>query len=94
MKVVVSSKTLANALSELDLENELVYNVVLENNILSINTDSKTVKVGVGTVVFSAAVPNQSDVKWDWVKRLVCAVEEQPITLHIFPTGINVLFQY
>ncbi len=94
MKVVVSSKALAKALGELDLENERVYNVVLENDLLSINTDTKTVKIGVGTFVFQAAVPDQSDVKWDWVKRLVSAVEDQPIALHIYPKGINVIFQY
>lgn len=94
MKVVVSSKALFNALSRLDLDSETVYNVVLDNDVLSINTYSKTAKLAAGTVVFQAAVPEQSSVRWDWVKRLVGAVDEQPITLNIFPKGINVTFQY
>ena len=99
MKILVSSKALAKKLSEIDFDNDRVYNVVL-NSIgntticeLSVNTNTKTVKVMVEVIVFQAAVKQDSR-RWDWVKDLLTKIDEQPIVLEIKESVINVILQY
>lgn len=93
MKVIVSSKTLYKRLSEIDFDKESVYNVVLEDNVLRINANTKSVEVYCETVTFKASV-KQANRRWDWIKELCNKVEEQPIVLEIYENGVNVIFQY
>lgn len=93
MKVIVSSKNLYKRLSEIDFNKESIYNVVLEDNVLRINANTKSVEIYCEIVTFKASI-KQENRRWDWVKELCSKVEEQPITLHISENVVNVIFQY
>ncbi len=93
MRVLVSSKNLSRALSEIDFKTDSVYNVTLENSELSINTQIKSVRVYVHVVLFKAAV-KQENRRWDWIKDIVSSADEQPIALDIHENCTNVIFQY
>jgi len=103
MKILVSSKALANKLSEIDFNNDDVYNVVLNPDKrvagvfgtceMSINTKTQSVKIMIEAIVFKAAVV-QENRRWDCIKDLVSMVADQPIVLHITENCTNVIFQY
>ncbi len=84
MKVLISSKSLSNALSKIDFKTDSVYNVTLENSELSINTQTQSLMIYVVVLEFEA----------DWINKLVSAVDEQPIALEIHENCTNVIFQY
>jgi len=99
MKILVSSKALANKLSRIDFDNDSVYNLVL-NPIgnttsceLSINTIKQSIKIMVESVKFQAAV-NQEHRNWDWIKQTLMAVNDQPVVLEITENCVSVIFQY
>lgn len=99
MKVLVSSKALANKLSEIDFDNDSVYNVALNpvgntnTCVLSINTTKYSVKITVESIIFKAAVI-QEHRRWDCIRDLVNKVDDQPIVLEINERVTNVIFQY
>lgn len=99
MKVLVSSKALAKKLSEIDFDNDSVYNVVLNpvgNTTtceLSINTTKYSVKILVESIIFKAAVI-QEHRRWDAIRDLVNKADDQPIVLEINERVTNVIFQY
>ena len=99
MKILVSSKALANKLSRIDFANDSVFNVVLNpvgnttSCELSINTNTQSIKIVVESIKFQAAV-NQEHRNWKWVMKLLSSVEEQPVVLEISEHVVNVIFQY
>lgn len=93
MKLLVSTKVLAQKLAELDLEKECVQNVVLNNSILRINTQTKSVEIWVDVFEFKAAI-KQDNRRWDCLKLLLAKAPEQPVVLQISENTLNVIFQY
>jgi hypothetical protein len=93
MKIVISSKYLASNLSLIDFEKETVQNLVLLSCNLTLNTEHQSITMSVETSGYNCTM-NQHDRRWDWVKKLVIKVEEQPIVLEITENILNVVFQY
>lgn len=99
MKILVSSKALAKKLSEIDFDNDSVFNVTLnpvantKTCELSINTTKHSVKIMVESIIFRASII-QEHRRWDCVRDLLNKAEEQPVVLHITEYCTNVIFQY
>ena len=94
MKIIVSSKQLAADLSLIDFDNDHVVEVGADENELIIDTqEGTTVRIGC-EMSQRTMIIKQENRRWDWVKRLVENVEEQPIVLDISENIINVIFQY
>lgn len=94
MKTVVSSKQLATNLSLIDFDSDHVVEVGADENELIIDTaEGTTVRIGC-EISQRTLIIKQENRRWDWVKRLVDNVEEQPIVLDISENVVNVLFQY
>ena len=106
MKIKVSSKELATKLSRIDFSENVVRSVSFTN----IKTISDTVKIyemklnlkdSYQTVIVE--INNTKDLKnfivqrynrWDLVRNLNMAINDQPITLEIKTEKLNVIFNY
>ena len=93
MKIVISTKQLAQDLSKIDFENEIVRQVRGEKNTLILCTDKQNVEIDCHIVEFEPRII-QTDTRWDWVKQIVEEVNEQPVVLLISEYNINVIFSY
>lgn len=93
MKILISSKQLAAELVKIDFGNETVMQVRGEGSNLVINTDKQTIEMWCEMLQFEPRV-RQENVRWDWVKRLVNVVEDQPIVLDIRENIVSVIFHF
>lgn len=95
MHFLISSKALAKLLSKLNLEKEYVTDIFLKG-------DEITILAVTNSVTFKAEIMStnnkdriyQHNRRWDWIKKLVTVVEDQPITLFITEGCVSVTFQY
>ncbi len=93
MKILVSSRCLATCMGKIDFEGgEYITSIKLNNDELIFFTENKSVSLIV-FVIISGDVSVRCH-RWDWVKRLVTKIEEQPILLDINNDFCNVIFQY
>lgn len=95
MKAIISSRYLASKLNEIDFTAKWIKDLYSENDktiVLHFNTDENiTLMCEVG---IRWPHMNQENVRWDWVKKLVNQVDEQPIILNINESRIEIIFQY
>ena len=97
MRAIISSKHLAEILSKIDFSNdEYVEGVYTENDTLHICTNRQVIPVGSEIIMNfqDDKKVEQENRRWDWVKKLVNQVDEQPIVLHIARNVVQVAFQY
>jgi hypothetical protein len=94
MKIVVSSKSLAICLNKLNLETEYVLSVTLKDKILRFNTLKHSVEIYVEPNTSEPTYIRQENRRWDWVKKLVNQVNDQPISVEISESSVNLIFQY
>jgi hypothetical protein len=103
MKVLVSSKYLYSKLRELDLENESVVRVmflkilrdVRYENSLVLVTQKNNVTIDVEPLGIIAPVTiDQTDRRWDWIKKTVVFIPDQPIVLEISEKEVNIILTY
>ena len=93
MKILISSKVLANTLNQFDLKNESIEYIVLDRNNIYFHGVFKVVKSECEIIVFTG-LAKQDGRRWDWVKELLNKVDEQPIVLVISEQKIDVIFQF
>ena len=93
MKILISSKYLATKLAEFDFETDTILAIRGEGSNLYLDGNKKTVEIWCDILEFNPRI-KQENRRWDWVKKLVDSVDEQPITLQITENIINVIFQY
>jgi hypothetical protein len=97
MKVLVSSKVLAEKLKPINFDIQDVRHVGLTMHTgfvaeLFLIAD-KSICIEVHVIEYGEAV-KQTSRRWDWVRELVSSVQDQPIVLHITEHCVNVIFQY
>lgn len=100
MRIVISSKVLANALERI-YPKDMVYCATVRNSKLILQTAND---INISIIVEAAKdfdtraaegeVMAQIDNRWDWVYDLVRRVQDQPIVLEIGQKKVNVIFQY
>ena len=90
MKLLVSSKYLAQKLAELDYET--VLRLDLNEKELTFVTANKSISMNVEVLRFESTV-NQENRRWDWVRNDVTAINEQPIILDISEKVVNIILQ-
>jgi hypothetical protein len=98
-RFLCSSIHLANKLREIqfeDGESVLFVSKKISEDVLLIETDCRDINVFVSFSPFveSGIKINQTDRRWDWVKDLLCKVDDQPILIEINEQIVNVIFQY
>lgn len=95
IKILISAKYLAKKLNDIDFETEYVTEVALgSKQNLIIKTTKKILDIPVEVLEFSAFGLRQENRRWDWVKKLVSQVDEQPIVLQITEGMAEIKFQY
>ncbi|MDD4972013.1 MAG: hypothetical protein PHT07_21510 [Paludibacter sp.] len=94
MKILVSSKSLADCLNKLDLEDEIIERIVPNADEITFITAYHSVKLLCGAITDFRPMIIQSGRRWDWIKKLVNVVDEQPIVVEINKERVNVIFQY
>lgn len=103
MKILISSKQLASDLNQINFQNDTVIGAYTMSNILNkstflvLITHHGHIMIGCQILQSSYGSDNilyQTDRRWDWVKKLVDAVKDQPIVLDIKETSVNVMFSY
>ena len=93
MKIIVSTKQLADKLNEFDFKNDSIQAVRAENSNLYLDSRNKTVEIYCEIIEFEARV-EQRGAKWYWLKDLVNKVDEQPVLL-VFTEGcVKIIFHY
>ena len=93
MKILISSKKLATGLKDIDFSSEAVFQVRGESSKIIISTEKQSVEIDCDILQFNPRI-RQVGRRWDWVRNLVNSVEEQPLTLEIKESVVNVIFQY
>ena len=93
MRILISSKQLATELNKINFEEEDVFQVRGEGSDLIICTNKQNIEIQCEILEFEPRIL-QEDRRWDWVKNLVNAIDEQPIVLDIHENAINVIFHY
>lgn len=93
MKVLVSSKQLADKLKEIDFNCDNVEYVSLEGDYLSLMTRTKVVELYVASDERNNTIV-QTDRRWDWIKETVSQIDEQPIVLDIQQWQTKVILEY
>lgn len=93
MKILISTKQLAQDLSKIDFETEIVRQVIGEKDKLILCTDEQNVEIDCHVVEIESIII-QENRRWDWVKQIVEQVNEQPVVLAISEHNINVIFSY
>ncbi len=93
MKVLVSSKSLYNVLSQIDFNTDSVRNVILNKFQLIINTYTQSVNVCIETRSQESTII-QENVRWDFIKSTVGKLDDQPIALDIHENVTNIILQY
>jgi hypothetical protein len=94
MKAIISTKYLAGILNEIDIDaNNAIrmqevprgINVLFGDDIVEINCE--VTKRGFH------AIKDQESARWDWIKKIVNQVDEQPAVLTISKNSIAIEFQ-
>jgi hypothetical protein len=97
MEFIVSSKNLATVLSRIDFENDNVNSVSYDllTSTLTIKTNLTSVDMKVTMLDRPIiTVMNQSNRRWDWLRKLCMSVEEQPIIIRISEMTLKITFEY
>jgi hypothetical protein len=90
MKIIISTLSLRNALNELD---ESVVSIETQGNSLKIKGKSKY-KYLYCEIRNGVPFLNQSLVRWDWVRKLMNQIDEQPALLEISDSQIDIKLSY
>jgi hypothetical protein len=93
MKIIVSSKSLAACLNKLDLESNHIERIVANGDELTFINRLQSEDLSC-VISFFQPMLRQIDTRWDWVKKLVNQVDEQPIVLNISENDVQVIFTY
>ena len=93
MKIIISSKTLANLLNKIDFENENVLQVRGEGSNFIINTNKQTLELWVEMIKFEPRL-KQENARWDWVKNLVNQIDDQPIVIGLSENSVQIIITY
>ncbi len=95
MKILVSSKHLYEKLSEIDFYSDKVVSASVSERVFTITTSTKQIYLHSEPIAFVRdKYIRQESRRWDFVKKLVDSVGEQPIVLEIYEGVTNVIFQY
>ena len=95
MKILISSKRLAEFLNKLITEDCLeIEMIVADGRDLTFFTSDKSEKLWDCEILRSAPMVKQRNRRWDGVKKIVNAVNEQPIELEIYEEVVNVIFRF
>jgi hypothetical protein len=94
MKIIVSSKSLAECLNKIDFEAESIERIVADKGEITFITATKAEILSCEIMIFNPMIKQSIDQRWDWVKKLVNQVNEQPIVVHFNEDILNVIFQY
>ena len=94
MKVLISSKQLAHELNKIDFSIENVIGIIEESKGIVLSTARQNIGISCEVLIKGMKIMRQGDIRWDWIKKLVNKVDEQPITLEISENTVNVIFQY
>lgn len=98
MKILVSSKYLATELNKIDQRIMLAELHVInredpsECNLL-LHYESGRIALRVAVLAHTTEM-DQSNCRWDWVRDLMNAIEEQPVSLDITENKVKVTFEY
>ena len=92
IRIIVSSKHLANQLNELNTDE--IYRVDVDgDNCIAISTATQSVDIHcVVDSIDKRLYPEGR--RWDWLRKLVNQVDEQPIILEISEVSLKVYFVY
>ena len=99
--IIISSKVLKDKLSEINLDETSIRDVLVGENTLQINScNGKAVKANCDCVkdytvsnCISVNIP-QGGRRWDWEKIFVNSISEQPIVLRISEKNIRISVDY
>ena len=92
MKVVISSKSLYEELKKIDFDNESVESVKFIEDNMIIFTQISCVILWIENKEKISF--NQHNARWDWVKKLLSQVDEQPIVINVNENKVSVIFEY
>lgn len=98
IKIVVSSSFFAECLGKIDLEGDNVAQASISDNggmfqlnLMTAKDDAIQIPV---EVEYSDAFLQIKSGRWDWVKKLLNDVSDQPVAIRIWENGVHVTFQY
>jgi hypothetical protein len=93
MKIVISSKQLANDLNKINFKKEYVLEVRSLKGLLVIYTNKQKIKISC-EISDPKIIIKQDENRWDWLKLLVNSINEQPIVLELNDYILNIIINY
>lgn len=94
MNILISSKYLSSVLKKINFNEDNVQYILGGSYEISFVTTVKTIDVS--CIIISDFTPRikQAERRWDWIKKLVSNVNDQPIVLNISENNVKVSFDY
>jgi hypothetical protein len=92
MKIIVSSKSLAECLNKIDFENGWVDHISTMVDAIVFNPQAVVLPVVIASDK-KDTIP-QMESSWVSVKKLVNQISEQPIVVDILKNSVEVIFKY
>lgn len=98
MKIIVSSRTLANELSQIDFSVDFIqmaeYHKSVSGDCLVLHSKfNKSISILVESYNESACY-SQLQKRWDWLYNILSVIDEQPVTLEIGTEKLKLTFDY
>lgn len=93
MRIIISSKYLQTKLNNFDFKKDGILSVNSKKGLLYLNGRYSSIEL------WTEHKPafnhfDQDGANWDWVKKLMNQVDEQPIVLDIAKNSVQIIFQY
>lgn len=92
MKAIMSSRELSLKLDKIDFDEDRVIKVSSNEGQLNILTSKSNITI-LCEVSENKSIDQENN-RWDWLKRLVYQIEEQPIVLDLDNNKLNIIISY
>ena len=92
MKILVSSKRFAEFLNNIDVDTVESCRVV--DNKFHLRSALKSCSLPVESRETDTGTINQENVRWDWLKRDVYGIQEQPLVIEFFDNKATIILNY
>lgn len=93
-KIIISSKYLQSLLSHIDFKDDGVEFIKFNGQTMNICADKIMLEADISDTPIKEHILNQSTNRWEWVYKLVCEIEEQPIVMDITEERVNITVSY
>jgi hypothetical protein len=94
-RILISTKLLAQELNRIDFNKGVFVTKILMNDdhIFIETSEKKRISINVEIIRYAGEII-QHNARWDWVKRQMNKVDEQPVSLSLRKNRVTIIYDY